>query len=65
MGAGQSTKGARQSSGGGTLKTSYYAILGIEKSATDDEYVLLPILQNSIALLNAVQNQESLPSESS
>jgi hypothetical protein len=56
MGAGQSTKGSGESSGGTTLKTSYYTILEIEKSATDDEYVLLPSARVVWPFLNAVQD---------
>jgi hypothetical protein len=57
MGAGQSTNGSGQTVDGGIiLKTSYYTILGIEKSATDDEYVLLPTCQGHIAFLTVIQN---------
>lgn len=41
MGASQSS-GANADGGGGhsEVKTSYYELLGVERSATDDEYVI-------------------------
>lgn len=37
MGAGQSTGGGGAAAGGGEVKTSYYELLGVERSATQDE----------------------------
>jgi DnaJ family protein A protein 5 len=38
MGASQST-GGEPAAGGGEVKTSYYELLGVERSATSDEWV--------------------------
>jgi DnaJ family protein A protein 5 len=37
MGASQSTGGGEHAAGGGEVKTSYYELLGVERSATQDE----------------------------
>ncbi|KAH7095308.1 hypothetical protein FB567DRAFT_623591 [Paraphoma chrysanthemicola] len=37
MGAGQSTSGGETAAGGGEVKTSYYELLGVERTATQDE----------------------------
>jgi|TARA_R110002003_G_scaffold68_13_gene6137 DnaJ family protein A protein 5 len=37
MGAGQSTSGGENAAGGGEVKTSYYELLGVERTATQDE----------------------------
>ena len=38
MGANQSSGADSASAGGGEVKTSYYELLGLERTATDDEY---------------------------
>jgi DnaJ family protein A protein 5 len=37
MGAGPSTGGGASAAGGGEVKTSYYELLGVERTATQDE----------------------------
>lgn len=39
MGASQSTGGGDAPSNAGEVKTSYYELLGVERNATQDEYV--------------------------
>jgi DnaJ family protein A protein 5 len=41
MGASQSTGSGETSGGGGEVKTSYYELLGVERTATQDEYVMI------------------------
>lgn len=40
MGASQSTGGAAEGQDGGVVKTSYYELLSVERTATQDEYVV-------------------------
>lgn len=63
MGQGQSSAGGGATPDDAPAKTDYYELLGVERQATEDEYdVTYRTLQPSLMLL---QNQESLPPESS
>lgn len=43
MGASQSTGGAAEGQDSGVVKTSYYELLSVERTATQDEYVMFSI----------------------
>lgn len=43
MGASQSTGGAAEQQDSGAIKTSYYELLSVERTATQDECVILSL----------------------
>lgn len=45
MGASQSTGGAAEEQVGAVVKTSYYELLSVERTATQDEYDLISVTE--------------------
>jgi hypothetical protein len=50
MGASQSTGGAAEQQESGAIKTSYYELLGVERTATQDECVMLCLIVGTVLI---------------